>query len=386
MTNVRPALTVIGEEIAGEWNAAALADAAQWFGGRYIDLHASSDASRGVVASDGREQVSLPDPLREYDWLIAAENIPNAADIYTYRLPPGVVRPALILGNESKGLRRRTHKRADATVQIPIISQNINCLNVAAAAAVMLAYLSQSPPLPYVRRTLSAVQRSRPGLLLIGGADHRELGSAIRSATAFGWDTVLLLDRYDAWYSADRAVRSESRGMARRGRNPIRVVPFAEDMVAAYRRIVVVTREAHRSSLFHLPLMGGDTLLVLPDEREQPEDWRMSPRARTEIIYASLPPIPAHLYHFRQTASIALAEAARQLGRPDSDGIYLRSRRDRYRRQAAGREELLIATNTRRQHEMDVPLSCFGCPILESESRDFSEVTHISSEESGVAD
>jgi tRNA G18 (ribose-2'-O)-methylase SpoU len=335
MTNGKPMLTVIGEEIAGEWNVAALADAAQWYGGSYIDLHTSQDSSQRIVASGDRDQILPSDPLEEYDWLIAAENTPGAADIYSYRLPPNVVRPALILGNEAKGLRRRTHRRAHATVQIPIPSKNINCLNVAAAAAVMLAYLSQPRPLPYPRRTLSAVQRARPDLLLIGSADHRELGSAIRSATAFGWDTVLLLDRHDAWYAADRAVRSESRGMARRGRNPIRVVPFADNSATAYRKIVIVTREARGKPLFNLSLTGSDTLLVLPDERENSVDWHPPAGTRGEIVTASLPPLPADLYHFRQTASIALAEAARQLGHPDSDGIYLRSRRDRYRKEVA---------------------------------------------------
>src|SRR5579871_1364115 len=121
MTNQRPAWTVIGEEIDGEWNAIALEDAARWFGGDYIGMQAPDGDARSGVLADERARDSPPDPLREYDWLIAAENTPAAADVYTYRLPPGVVRPALILGNEAKGLRRRTVKRAHATVQIPIV-------------------------------------------------------------------------------------------------------------------------------------------------------------------------------------------------------------------------------------------------------------------------
>ncbi|HZP84016.1 MAG TPA: hypothetical protein VFB21_20415 [Chthonomonadaceae bacterium] len=47
----------------------------------------------------------------------------------------------------------------------------------------------------------------------------------------------------------------------------------------------------------------------------------------------TLPSVPATGYHYRQMASIALAEIARQLGRPDSEGLYLRGRRERYRRE-----------------------------------------------------
>jgi tRNA G18 (ribose-2'-O)-methylase SpoU len=340
MTIGKPALTVIGEEIAGEWNALALADAAACFGGNYIGLPAPSHLAQDDALHSALSELSPADPLRDFDWLIAAENAPEAADIYSYRLPPGVERPALVLGNESKGLRRRTLRRANAIVQIPLPSKNINCLNVAAAAAVLLAYLNRERPLPYPRRTLSAVRRGRPDLLLIGGRDHLELGSAIRSATAFGWDTVLLHDRHRAWYAADRAIRSESRGMARLGRNPIRVVPFAAEMTASYRTIVVVTHEPIGRSLFSMPLTGGDTLLVLPDEREETFDWKLPGGRQSEIVFASLPPVTPNLYHFRQAASIVLAEAARQLGRPDSDGIYLRGRRDRYRQQIMAAEEM----------------------------------------------
>jgi tRNA G18 (ribose-2'-O)-methylase SpoU len=295
------------------------------------------------ATADRKDAIRLPteasDPLAEFDWLMAAENTPDAVDIYRCRIPPGRMRPALLVGNEAKGLRRRTLKRADVTVQIPLISRNINCLNVAAAAAVMLAYLDLERPLVYPRRTLTAVQRERPDLLLIGGADHRELGSAIRSATAFGWDTLLLADRHAAWFDAERAIRAEGRGMARRGRNPIRVVPYAADLATAYRKIVILTREQTAEPLFTLPLTGRDTLLVLPDERDAAVDWRPPPSARARIITASLPAIPADLYHFRQAASIALAEAARQLGQPGSEGIYLPSRRDRYRREVAEESE-----------------------------------------------
>lgn len=326
-------VTLIGEEIEGAWNVEALTDVARSFGGEYLSL-----APRKANGGSEGENTKDRDALRDFDWLIAAENTPDAVPIYSYRLQPGRVRPALLMGNEAKGLRRGTRKQADVTVQIPIVSRNINCLNVAAAAAVMLAYLNLERPLPYPRRTLSAVQRERPDVLLIGGPDHRELGSAIRSATAFGWDTLLLEDRHAAWYACDRAIRSEGRGTARRGRNPIRVVPWAGETATEYRRIVIVTRAARCKSLFTLPLIGRDTFLVLPDEGAGTTDWKPPIGMRGEVVYASLPPISPEQYHFRQMASLALAETARQLGQPGSDGIYLRGRRDRYRREVEPNE------------------------------------------------
>ena len=62
-------------------------------------------------------------------------------------------------------------------------------------------------------------------MLLIGGADHYELGSTIRSAGAFGWQRLLIEDRAGVWFGADRVTQSEGRAAARRARNPIRLIP-----------------------------------------------------------------------------------------------------------------------------------------------------------------
>lgn len=321
--------SLIGEEIAGERNATALADAAKAFDGTYISYSGQESAT----------------PSSDRGLLIAAENAPGAECVYSYRPPVGTPW-SLVVGNEAKGLRRPTLRQAHACVEVPVISKNINCLNVATAAAVVLYYLGLPKPLPYPKRTLSAVQRERPDLLLLGGSDAFELGSIIRSACAFGWDRLFLHDRCNAWYACDRVLRSEGRGAARRGRNPIRVMPGSTDMFAGYRRVVVCTSRSDAQPLHRVPMTGKDTLLVLPDERADTPAVAPGVFGGLEVVFAGLPSHSREGCRYHQTATIALAEAARQLGRPDSEGIYLRSRRDRFRRIAAREESGLLLNLT----------------------------------------
>ncbi len=292
------------------------------FGGQYLPY-----ASQVAAPAEAPARSVLP----SFDCLMAAENHPAARNVYGFRPPPTGSR-ALLVGNEAKGLRRPTLKQAHALLEIPLLSKNINCLNAAAAAAVMLYYLHWPEPLPLPRRTLTAVQKQRPDLLLCSGPDPMELGSGIRSACAFGWDRVFLQDRGNAWYACNRKIKSEGRGAARRGRNPIKVLPYQSGLEAAYRHIVVCTRALQGKPLPFLSLTGSDTLLLLADEHETAVPWLPASSSSTEIVYTSLPSVTPDRYHFRQPASIALAEAARQLGWPDSAKIYLHSRTQRYRR------------------------------------------------------
>jgi hypothetical protein len=328
MTAGRSRITLIGEEIAGRWNTDALADIAPVFGGTY---RAYAEAGESE-AQDGGVPM-----LRGYDCLVAAENRPGAQDVYTFR-PPREGVHALLVGNEAKGLRRRTLKQVHAIVAIPVVSKNINCLNVASAAAAMLYYLSLEQALPTKKRTLTGIQKSRPDLLLLGSRDPMELGSAIRSACAFGWERVFLEDREDAWYECDRRIKSEGRGAARRGRNPIKVIPHREETLAGYRKMVVFTTQPCGRKPYQLPLTGRDLLIVLEDEKNASAPWSPPASWHGEVTYASLPAVSPDRYHYRQMSTIALAEIARQLGEPDSGGLYLRSRKDRYRREMESME------------------------------------------------
>ncbi len=352
-------LTLIGEEIASAWNEAALADIARTFGGSYVAYGGVGEAELGGEALS---------TLDGFDCLIAAENLADAQSVYAFR-PPRSGTPALIVGNEAKGLRRRSRKQAHVTVGIPLPSRNINCLNVSAAAAVMLYFFALEHALPFKRRSLASIQRNRPGVLVVGGSDHMELGSTLRSVCAFGWDHVFLDDRGDAWYDCDRRIKSEGRGTARRGRNPIKVLPYRAESLRDYRSAVVFSTRGDMAGCAPLPpnsgglaswsdvrgvdvepefagsirgngrmgcqqpLTGKDVLIVLQDESDGALPWAPPGDWRGDVRYASLPPVTPDRYHFRQMTAIALAEVARQLGEPTSDGIYLHGRRDRYRRE-----------------------------------------------------
>lgn len=89
-----------------------------------------------------------------------------------------------------------------ASVEIPMVSRRINCLNVAAAAGVGLYYLTRGRGVR--TRTGGNPEKRRPELLLVGGEDHVELGSAIRSVCAFGWRSCLIDDRHGVWFGSDR--------------------------------------------------------------------------------------------------------------------------------------------------------------------------------------
>src|SRR5207248_2400349 len=121
---------------------------------------------------------------------------------YGFPLKPGP-QPALVAGNERCGLARDMRSRVDGAVQIPMLSRRLNCLNVAAASAVALYYLTRGggPAL----QTRAHPEQRRPELLMPGAAEHVELGSAIRSAGAFGWERVLVEDRAGIWFGCDRA-------------------------------------------------------------------------------------------------------------------------------------------------------------------------------------
>lgn len=344
--------TLIGEEISGEWNARALADVARAFGGEYAPYvgHSNEQTRTNDAAVIDDACVSDGDLLNNFDWLLGVENRQDAQNIYALK-PPVLQNRALIVGNEAKGLRRRTLKQTHAVAEIPMVSQNINCLNVAAAAAIMLYYLGvneqRNAPLGQSARTLNALQKARPDILLLGGPDPMELGSVVRSACAFGWERVFLEDRHKAWYACDRLMKSEGRGAARRGRNPIKVIPCPGDLLAHYKTVVVVTceREAdvprkpagtppiHQMQLTKRP--DGPVLIVLPDESANAQDWMDWIQAAREqhcVVHAHLPAIAPAQYHYRQSASIALAEIARQLGKTDGKGIYLHTKKQRYQK------------------------------------------------------
>jgi hypothetical protein len=309
-------LTLIGDGIENPWNARTMIDAAGMFGSDCLfrDRSGLLDAWQAAAMTGRRPMLVSRDALvAGYAPILALDNLDGAADVYGFRSPPGP-RPAVVAGNERRGIARDIASIATGAVQIPMVSRRLNCLNVAAASAVALYYLSRGGG--GAAQLTTQPQKRRPELMLIGGADHVELGSTIRSAGAFGWERIFVEDRGRVWFGCDRVTRSEGRAAARRGRNPIRLIAAPAGGRYAFDEVCVVTRRptgmpVHRANLAR----GPRQLLVVPDEScldLEREPWDRLGRA-VRRVHLDLPR-PNFVYHLRLIASIALAEAARQIG------------------------------------------------------------------------
>jgi hypothetical protein len=304
---------LVGDRIENPGNARALLAAAGMFGTACL----FRDRAGLGAAWEGEPPLSLTTPAElgaQYAPLIACDNLPGAVDVYGFRPAPGP-RPALVVGNERRGIAHDLRALATQAVQIPMFARSsLNTLNVAAAAAVALYYVTRGGGGKLQRS--AHPERRRPTLLLVGGAGHVELGSAIRSAGAFAWERILLDDRAGVWFGCERVTRSEGRAAARRGRNPIHLVPAAPGGKGAYDEVCVVTLGRGGTPLHRASLAGGPRqLVVIPDEsgrRSDAEEWeRLGKRVRAISVDV---PGGEFAYHYRLVASIALAEVARQVG------------------------------------------------------------------------
>lgn len=304
--------TLIGDGIENPGNARTLLAAAAMF-------HTTCQfRDRAGLAPAWPPESPLPliaaADLRSYAPLIACDNLPGAADVYGFRPAPGS-HPALVVGNERRGLAHDVRTLATQAVQIPTFARTrLNCLNVAAAAAVALYYVFRGGGGKLQRSTHP--ERRRPTLLLAAGADHVELGSAIRSAGAFGWERILVDDRAGVWFGTERVTRSEGRAAARRGRNPIHLVPATRGVGATYDEVCVVSLGGEGTPLHRANLAGGPRqLVVIADEsraQHADDDWAAQ-GGRLRRVRVDVPGIE-FAYHYRLAASIALAESARQVG------------------------------------------------------------------------
>jgi hypothetical protein len=262
-----------------------------------------------VVRPEDAWPVDVAALARDRPPIIAIENASGAEDLFSFRPPDGPI--AVVVGNERKGISRQLLRLADRVVQIPIASRAVNTLNVAAAAAVALYGLSHGRGGRIGTRAHSG---SRPEVLLAGAVHAIELGSAVRTAACLGWEQLFVPDRGSVWFAADRVTRSLGRGAARRGRNPIRVLPMPSD--ARFDEVCVVTARGGGAPLRRADLARGPRqLVVIPDETAGDVDER-------DLAYLGhhLRRVDLEIEHggrrpFRSVASIALAEIARQVGR-----------------------------------------------------------------------
>lgn len=325
----RTPISLVGDGIENPGNAQAMMDAAGMFGASCLfrDRHALAaswedrDRLPGFVTTD--------ELTREYSPIVAFDNLPGAADVYGFRLPrPSGFVPAVVMGNERHGISHDIQSIAHHRVQIPMFARpgSVNCLNVAAASAVALYYLSRGGGTGL--RTTQHPGKRRPELMLVGGASHVELGSSIRSACAFGWERVLVDDSYGVWFGAGRSISAEGRAAARRHRNPIRLIPITRNRGSgsgsgrydhyAFSEVCVVRTSPTRVSVpLHKANLarGPQQLLVVPDEsgmEVEAIDWQQLGKT-VNFVHLDLP-VHDYSYRYRLVATIVLAEAARQIG------------------------------------------------------------------------
>jgi tRNA(Leu) C34 or U34 (ribose-2'-O)-methylase TrmL len=244
--------------------------------------------------------------------VVACDNLPAAKDVFGFDAGRDF---ALLVGNERRGLSHEFTTIATDRVQVPMHSRRINCLNVAAASAVALYFLS-GPRVGAMAVRKDPASR-RPDILLHHPADHFELGSTIRSAAALGWNRTLVEDRHQVWFGCHRSVRSEGRAAARRARNEMVIIPFQAQPSPAHRRVTVITCRRTTVPMHRLNFAGGPgQLVVIPDESRgelAPENWS---HLGLKVEFAGLQlPTAEFTYHYRLVASIALAEISRQVGR-----------------------------------------------------------------------
>ncbi|HVV88767.1 MAG TPA: TrmH family RNA methyltransferase [Kofleriaceae bacterium] len=300
----------MGNNIENPGNVAGLEAAARMFGWdcafvadeRFPAAQTSAAGARAMTAA-ALAASGLP--------IIALENGHGAEDLHRFRPPRG--RYVLIAGNERKGIAGELRRLAGRVVEIPNASARLNTLNVAAAAAVALHQLTRS------RDRQAGAGGGRPEVLLDGPTDAIELGSVIRSATCFGWSHLFVDDRHHVWFATDRVTRSLGRGAARRGRNPIAIVPARG---GAYEEVLVVTATDGEPLRRADVALGPDRLVVIPDAAATTVDadadadassrWHRLGRRVRRLRVEVEPGAPAP---FRLVASIALAELARRCHR-----------------------------------------------------------------------
>ncbi|MGH9548352.1 MAG: hypothetical protein ACRD3W_03215, partial [Terriglobales bacterium] len=148
-------------------------------------------------------------------------------------------------------------------------------------------------------------------------SEHVELGSAIRSACAFGWNRVFLEDRCDAWFGGDHAAKREARAAARRSKNEIRVIPTKPNFKYQFERATIVTTTQDKGTPLHTAKLadGPQQLIVVADESTHSSLNESVERFAGKVDYAHIEvPAAAFKYHFRLLSSIVMAEIARQVG------------------------------------------------------------------------
>jgi len=307
-------VNLLGDGLENPLNAVAMVHAAKMFSSDCYFLDRKELAKSWPPGAEAPSLALQDEVLAKHDLVLALDNHPGAKSIYGYRVSDRS-RVLLVAGNERLGISKTMLAAAHGVLAIPMVSRKVNCLNVASASAVALYYLSHRFAGGIATR--SNPQKRRPELLLIGGSEHVELGSAIRSACAFGWSRIFLEDRCDVWFAGDHAIKREARAAARRAKNEIRVIPTNQSFNYKFQRATIVTCGKKGVPLHNAQLADGPgQLIVVADENTHDVSaFEVLERFANKIDYTHVE-IPAQSfdYQFRLLASIAMAETSRQVG------------------------------------------------------------------------
>lgn len=248
-----------------------------------------------------------------YSPVLALDNVEHTADLFAFKLA-AASKPALIVGNERFGISHDMVSTAEHILHLPMTKPRLDTVNVSAAAAVALYYLTAGIGARMPMR--ADPPRLRPEVLLIGGADYFELGCSIRAAATFGWERLFIEDRESVWFGQGRVAKaSELSSDARSARDSIRTVPVKRPSKLAFNKATIVTRQLgiplHLGSLAE----GPKNLIVIPDESNVDiltEDWS---KYGNDIEFVKIEvPQEKYIYHYRLFSTIALAEISRQVG------------------------------------------------------------------------
>jgi hypothetical protein len=320
---IQKPITLVGDGIENPWNAQTMLHAATMFNSpcRFRDRCGLSQSWMETVSADyPLPLISREELARDYAPIVAFDNLDEAESVYGFQLSRGP-QPAVVVGNERRGLAKDIPLIAHHAVQIPMFSRRLNSLNVAAASAVALYYLSRGGGGKLQIR--SQPNKRRPEILLMGAAHHVELGSSIRSAGAFGWGRLFVEDRQGVWFGCDRATIAEGRAAARRARNPIHVIPTMRDRRYAFAEACIITLKPIGAPLHQADLaQGPPQVIIIPDETAvelEREDWGRFARD-VRFVHLSVP-AQEFVYHYRLIATITLAEVARQVGQQARPGL-----------------------------------------------------------------
>ena len=252
-----------------------------------------------------------------YDLILACGTSRRAKSVFGFI--PHARRTALIVGNELKGIEKATLRSAGGIVSIPMSGAGMESLNVGVAAAIALWALTKSKATRGSRR--GCRKPGLPDALFVAPEDPSEIGSALRSAWAFGWKRVFLDDPHQVWFGRDRSTVAQGRAAARRYKNPLAILPYGNVRAKAYGQACVLTYDRSAPPLSRTTFTEGkDAVLILPDTHAASDAAMQTADrvARKTMRFHLDCPGDAALAPYRLAASIVLAEAASQhdRGRP----------------------------------------------------------------------